>query len=83
VPLTVSLLQPHHFVADVIYTPIDTEFLKAARRTGCRTMNGSGMCVYQAAEAFRHFTGVSPDIGRMKRTFEAALMRRDLVAAAE
>jgi shikimate dehydrogenase len=83
VPLPVDLLQPRHFVADVIYTPIDTEFVKAARRTGCRTMNGGGMCVYQAAEAFRHFTGVPPDIGRMKRTFEAALARRDLVAAAE
>jgi shikimate dehydrogenase len=83
VPLPVSLLRPHHFVADVIYTPIDTEFVKAARRTGCRAMNGGGMCVYQAVEAFRHFTGVSPDIGRMKRTFEAALTRRDLVVAAE
>jgi len=83
VPLSVDLLQPHHFVADVIYTPIDTDFVKAARRTGCRAMNGGAMCVYQAAEAFRHFTGVSADIGRMKRTFAAALARRDLVAAAE
>ena len=40
------------------------------------------MCVHQAAEAFRHFTGVSPDVGRMKRTFEAALARRDLVMVA-
>ena len=46
-------------------------------------MNGGAMCVYQAAEAFRHFAGVSADIGRMKRTFEAMLARRDLVAAAE
>jgi shikimate dehydrogenase len=82
VPLRLDLLQPHHFVADVIYTPIDTDFVKAAQRAGCRTMNGSGMCVYQAAEAFRHFTGITPEVGRMKLTFEAALARRDLVMAA-
>ena len=45
------------------------EFVLAARRKGSRTMNGGGMCVHQAAEAFRHFTGRAPDVARMKRTF--------------
>ncbi|MBM3648794.1 MAG: shikimate dehydrogenase [Alphaproteobacteria bacterium] len=76
-PLPVSLIEPRHFVADVIYTPIDTEFVLAARNKGCRTMNGGGMCVHQAVDAFRHFTGMMPDAARMKRTFEAALARRD------
>ena len=40
-------------------------------------MNGSGMCVHQAAEAFRHFTGRAPDVARMKRTFAEACARRD------
>jgi shikimate dehydrogenase len=83
VPLPLHLIQRRHFVADVIYTPIDTEFVKAARRIGCRAMNGGGMCVHQAADAFRHFSGLSPDIGRMKRTFDAACARRELDMAAE
>lgn len=77
VPIDLALVRPGHFVADVIYTPIDTEFVKAAQARQCRTMNGGGMCVHQAADAFRHFTGLSPDAARMKRTFEAALAARD------
>ncbi len=77
VPLDPGLVKPEHFVADVIYTPIDTEFVKAAQGKQCRTMNGGGMCVHQAVDAFRHFTGLSPDVARMKRTFEAALAARD------
>ena len=76
-PLDPALVQPAHFVADVIYTPIDTAFVKAAQAKQCRTMNGGGMCVHQAVDAFRHFTGLSPDVARMKRTFEAALAARD------
>lgn len=82
-PLEPDVLRRDHFVADVIYTPLDTDFVKAARRLGCRTMNGGGMCVHQAADAFHHFTGLSPDITRMKRTFDAAATRRDLVTATE
>jgi shikimate dehydrogenase len=81
VPLPIACLKPAHFVADVIYTPIDTEFVKAAQRAGCRTMNGGGMCVHQAADAFRHFTGISPDVARMQRTFSVALAKRDQAAA--
>jgi shikimate dehydrogenase len=77
VPLPVRLIQRHHFVADVIYTPIDTKFVLAAQKKGCRTMNGGGMCVHQAVDAFRHFTGLAPDVARMKRTFEAACAQRD------
>ena len=53
---------PSHWCADVIYTPLDTEFIKARRGQGRRVMNGGGMCVHQAAEAFRLFTGL--DAGR-------------------
>ena len=77
VPLPTHLVQPAQFVADVIYTPIDTEFVLAARTKGCRTMNGGGMCVHQAVDAFRHFTGWAPDVERMRRRFASALAERD------
>lgn len=76
-PVSPRLLQPGQFAADVIYTPLETEFLRAARTKGARVMGGAGMCVHQAAEAFRLFTGCSPDLARMHKTFAAAAARRD------
>jgi shikimate dehydrogenase len=65
----------------VIYTPIETAFLQAAAAKGCRVLNGGGMCVHQAAEAFRLFTGVEVGIARLHRTFAAALAERDAALA--
>ena len=78
---TPDLVQPRHFVADVIYTPLETEFLRGARARGARGMGGAGMCVHQAVDAFRLFTGLAPDLGRMHRTFAAAAARRDGASA--
>lgn len=75
-PLSPDLVRPHQFVADVIYTPLETDFVKAAKAKGARAMGGAGMCVHQAVDAFRHFTGKTPDIERLKRTFAAAAARR-------
>lgn len=69
VPLPIALLRPAHWVAEVIYFPLETELLRQARALGCRTLDGSGMAVFQAAEAFRLFTGVTPDYERMLRSF--------------
>lgn len=80
-PVPVSAIKPSHWAADVIYTPVDTEFIKAATATGARVMSGDGMCVHQAVEAFRLFTGVAPDVERMHTTFLRALAARDAVLA--
>jgi shikimate dehydrogenase len=53
----VAALACAHWVADVIYTPIETELIEAARAAGTRVLTGGGMCVHQAAETFRLFTG--------------------------
>jgi quinate/shikimate dehydrogenase (NAD+) len=76
-PVPVSALKPSHWVADVIYTPVDTEFIRAAAAKGARTMSGGGMCVHQAVEAFRLFTGTTPDIARLHRAFDAAYKARE------
>src|SRR6266545_2760143 len=68
-PLPIELLRPAHWVAEIIYFPLETELLKSARLLGCRTLDGGGMVVFQAAEAFRLFTGVAPDYERMLRCF--------------
>ena len=80
-PVPVAALGAHHWVADVIYTPIETQLIEAARAAGARVLTGGGMCVHQAAETFRLFTGVHPDVERMHRTFAAALAERDAAQA--
>lgn len=76
-PVPVSALKPTHWAADVIYTPVDTEFIKAASAKGARVLSGDGMCVHQAVEAFRLFTGITPDLARLHRAFAAGYKARE------
>jgi shikimate dehydrogenase len=68
-PIDSSLLRPDLWVAELIYFPIETELLRKARAIGCRTIDGAGMAIHQAAAAFRLFTGLEPDSNRMEATF--------------
>jgi shikimate dehydrogenase len=70
-PLPVALLRPALWVAEIVYFPLETELLRAARALGCRTLDGGGMAVFQAAGAFRLFTGREPDPARMLAHFAA------------
>ncbi|MGK2867950.1 MAG: shikimate dehydrogenase [Mycobacterium sp.] len=69
-----DLLHPGLWVADIVYRPLDTALLQAARAAGCRTLDGGHMAVYQAVDAFALITGVTPDATRMSTHF------RNLVA---
>ncbi|GHH77882.1 shikimate dehydrogenase (NADP(+)) [Streptomyces sulfonofaciens] len=69
IPLPAGLLHPRLWVADIVYRPLDTELLRAARALGCRVLDGGGMAVHQAADAFRLFTGLEPDRARMLADF--------------
>lgn len=70
-PLPASLLRPAHWVAEIVYFPLETELLRVARGLGCRCLDGGGMAVFQAVEAFRLFTGVAPDAQRMRTHFDS------------
>jgi len=70
-PLEARLIESRHWVAEIVYFPLETELLRVARAKGCRTLDGSGMAVYQAVGAFRLFTGIEPDAERMIRTFRS------------
>jgi quinate/shikimate dehydrogenase (NAD+) len=76
IPLPIEAVRAGHWVADVIYSPLETELVKAARAKGARVLGGSGMCVHQAAEAFYLFTGLTADVPRMQRVFAAAAAAR-------
>lgn len=66
-----ELIDPRHWVADIVYFPLETELLRTARAKGCRTLDGGGMAVFQAVRAFSLFTGLTPDPARMRATFES------------
>lgn len=77
VPLDMSLVESRHWVADIVYRPIETELVRAARAKGCEVLDGGRMAVGQAADAFRIFTGREADADRMRSHF------LELVAAEE
>lgn len=68
-PIDPALLRADMWVADVVYFPLETELLRAARGIGCRTAHGGDMAVFQAARAFDLFTGRSADRHRMAADF--------------
>ncbi len=68
-----EFLRPEMWVAEIVYFPLETELLRAARACGCRTLDGGGMAVFQAAKAFELFTGIAPDEERMLAQFRASI----------
>ncbi|MFI9340829.1 shikimate dehydrogenase [Streptomyces sp. NPDC052773] len=64
-PFPAALLRPELWVAEVVYRPLETELLRTARAAGCATLDGGGMAVFQAVDAFRLFTGREPDSAAM------------------
>lgn len=71
-PFPARLLDPAHWVSEIIYFPVETELLRIANKLGCRTLAGTGMAVYQAVKAFELFTGIAPDRVAMTDHFRAA-----------
>lgn len=72
-PLPLEYLRPSLWVADVVYFPLETALLASAKAKGCAVVNGGGMAVFQAVEAFRLITGLTPDPERMIASFTRLL----------
>jgi len=68
-PLPEEWLRPTMWVSDIVYVPLETPLLKAARRIGCETADGGHMNVGQAVGAFKLFTGFDADPARMDAHF--------------
>jgi shikimate dehydrogenase len=68
-PVSERLLRPSLWISEVVYVPLETPLLKAARRIGCQTADGGHMNVGQAVGAFKLFTGLDADPARMDAHF--------------
>lgn len=73
IPVDPALIHSGLWVADVIYRPLETQLIKAARDEGCAVLDGGRMVVGQAAAAFELFTGIAPDADRMLAAFREAV----------
>lgn len=65
--------RPTAIVADIVYRPLETEFLRGARARGLVAMDGLGMLIHQGARAFEIWFGVKPDAGKARVRLTAAL----------
>jgi len=60
-------------LADIVYRPLETEFLRAGRARGLVTMDGLGMLIHQGARAFELWFGIRPDAAKARARLLAAL----------
>ncbi|MFA9558813.1 shikimate dehydrogenase [Evansella sp. AB-rgal1] len=66
IPISLQRLKKGAFVSDLIYTPVQTKFLREAEEMGAPTLNGVDMFVYQGALAFEHWTNIEAPIDTMR-----------------
>lgn len=76
--LDVCIMDARAVVADIVYVPLETALLAAARKAGLRTVDGLGMLLHQAVPGFEKWFGVRPRVTDELR----ALIVRDIEAAA-
>ena len=69
----VSFCRPNAIIADIVYRPLETEMLRAARARGLATIDGLGMLIHQGALSFELWFGVKPDVGKARERLLAAL----------
>ena len=60
-------------VADVVFNPVTTRFLREAAERGCRAVDGLGMLVNQGVIGVRFWTGIDPDPEVMRVALEKAM----------
>lgn len=72
-PIDLTNLGTNTIIADIIYNPLETEFIKEAKERGAEVMNGLGMFVHQGAIAFEKWTGKRPNTENMIETITQQL----------
>ncbi|WP_428032172.1 shikimate dehydrogenase [Ancylobacter sp.] len=60
--LDLSALSPDALVTDIVYVPLETPLLKAAKARGLATVDGLGMLLHQAVPGFARWFGVRPEV---------------------
>lgn len=75
-PFDMNLIEARHIVADLVYHPLETALLSAARSRGAVAVDGLGMLIHQAVLQQQWWTGLRPDPMVMRAAAEHELARR-------
>ena len=75
-PVPEALLHAGLWVADAVYSPLWTPLLVAAKAKGATVMTGRDLAIFQAADAFQLFTGLTPSITEMGNAFDTVIAKR-------
>ncbi|MDM8555447.1 shikimate dehydrogenase [Desulfococcaceae bacterium HSG7] len=67
IPITPSLLAKEMVVMDIVYNPLRTALLRAAKKAGCITVDGVDMFVYQGVAQFEKWTGIKAPVKVMRK----------------
>ena len=60
--ITLDKLPTSALAADIVYIPLETPFLAAARLRGNPTVNGLGMLLHQGPLAWKLWFGIEPEV---------------------
>ncbi len=72
--LKLDALGPDAVVADIIYTPLETSFVQAARARGNTAVGGLGMLLHQGPPAWKLWFGLTPDVTpELREMMEASI----------
>lgn len=66
-PVPLDMLRREAIVSDIVYTPLETPFLRAARHVGCRCVDGLGMLLHQGVPGFERWFGARPQVDNATR----------------
>lgn len=77
-PVSHACLRPGMAVMDIVYNPLETRLLSAAREAGCTVVDGVAMFVHQGAFQFERWTGKKAPVQLMKRTVLDVLGKKQL-----
>lgn len=69
----VSFCRPDAIVADIVYRPLETALLRAARERGLATVDGLGMLIHQGVRSFELWFGIKPDAAKARERLISAL----------
>lgn len=72
-PVPEAALHPELLVMDIVYTPIETELVRAARRKGAAVIHGGRMLLHQAARQFELYTGKDAPLEAMESALLAQI----------
>ena len=75
--LVLDRLPTSALVSDIVYIPLETTLLAAARKRGNTTVNGLGMLLHQARPAFKAWFGVMPEVTKdLRSMIEATICQK-------